>query len=410
MLLGYGAIGVVCFIWLLGWCAWPKAWPSGGNFFVTAMVMVMIVNWLTLFAAARRIGMDRRDGILELLLTTPLAPQEIVEGEVRALEAGFKPLQLTVLSLLLLMMTGGFLIRSWNPVALMTDVVIWGALCFWCVTNPRGRILNVMWAALNSGRPLYSVFKWRGSKWNWFLIVFNLPFLSSAALGGGPGVTFPSGSLMEFVMVCIFGIPACADCLLGRTMYGTFQTDTRRRFVKHMRLIATEPLPDPDDPVFKDWDGMHPLQYRSSVAVGAGWPAFADPCKAEAPGASGAREAHGKVSLESAALPRDALALFQLLQERTIEYAMIGGLAMKAYLADRYFKDADLMMSADAFSGLPELHVLERTDYFICAQFREIRAVIYLTENPFFEAVQAGSLPQHCVSAEWRSRRSPSRD
>jgi hypothetical protein len=77
-----------------------------------------------------------------------------------------------------------------------------------------------------------------------------------------------------------------------------------------------------------------------------------------------------------------------LLKERGVDYAVIGGLAMKAYLADRYGKDADLLMSADAFSSIRDFHVLERTDFFICAQFREIRAVIYLTTNPFFEAVQ----------------------
>jgi hypothetical protein len=278
---------------------------------VTALVMVMIVNWLMLFAAARRLGHDRRDGILELLLTTPLSPQEMVEDEVRALEAEFKPLQITVFILLLLMMAGGFLIRAWDPVALITYLVIWGALCFWCVTKPKGRILSVMWAALNSGRPLYSVFKWRGSKWSWFWIIYSVPFFANAGFSGGVGAAFPSGSWVEFFMVCFLGLPACADCLLGRSDYAALPYETRRKLIKHMRLIATEPLPDPDDPVFKDWDGLQPLQYRgASASVGDGWPVFADPFKAGAPRSSEVRELHGKVSMERASVARDALALF----------------------------------------------------------------------------------------------------
>jgi ABC-type transport system involved in multi-copper enzyme maturation permease subunit len=87
VLAGYSAIGLVCAVWLLGWRAWPQTWPSNPNFFLTAMVFIVLVNWLTMFTAARRIGTDRRDGMLELVLTTPASPEEIVDGEVRALEA-----------------------------------------------------------------------------------------------------------------------------------------------------------------------------------------------------------------------------------------------------------------------------------------------------------------------------------
>jgi ABC-type Na+ efflux pump permease subunit len=49
----------------------------------------------------------RREGSLELLLTTPLRPDEIVEGQAAALRAQFRPVRLALLGLFALMMLGG---------------------------------------------------------------------------------------------------------------------------------------------------------------------------------------------------------------------------------------------------------------------------------------------------------------
>jgi len=388
LLLGGCTIGLICLLWVIGWRTWPRAWPSNANFFVTALVLITTVNWLALFAAARRVGTDRRDGILELLLTTPLSPQEMVDGEIRALEAEFKPLRIAVLGFLVLMMAGGFTMRSWNVFAAITYAAIWCALFAWCLSSPKGRILEVMWAALNSGRPVYSMFRWRGNKWSWYWILFNMGILGRRPSGGGLGFAFPSGSTVEFTLLCAIGIPVGAFYYLGRTVRTELQNNLRRRLMMDMRLIATEPLPDPNDPAFKYWDGVHRLQYRAhSTPVGVGWPVFADAVETDVQ-PYGHATAHREVANAGVTAPLDALALFQLLRERTVKYSMVGGLAVNAYLANRNIKDADVLMSASELERLPELHIQEWTDFFICAQFRTIRVVIYLTADPFFEAVQ----------------------
>jgi ABC-type transport system involved in cytochrome c biogenesis permease component len=388
VLLAYCTIGLICVLWLIGWRAWPHAWPSNANFFITAMVLISVVNWLTLFAAARRIGTDRRDGILELLLTTPLSPQEMVDGEVAALAAEFKPLQRIVLSFLVLMMLGGFMIRSWNTRAAITYLLIWGFLCGWCVKNPKGRILKVMWAALNTGRPVHSVFRRRGNRWTWFWMFYNIRNVINGGFGLGTGA-FPSGSILEFTLVCAIGVPAFVLYYLSRAMQMDLDGDVRRRLIMDMRLIATEPLPDPTDPRFKNWDGTHRLQYRaSSTHVPNGWPVFVDPIAIDRPQAETQWAASHKVSTPDVIVPYDALDLCQMLHEQKVDYVMAGGLVMNAYLADRNIKDSHLLMSAGALKRIPELKVQERTDFFNCAQFRGIRVVIYLTSNPFFEAVQ----------------------
>jgi len=387
VLLGYCTIGVICFLWLIGWRAWPQVWPSNGNFFITAMVLIAIVNWLTLFAAARRIGTDRRDGILELLLTTPLSPQEMVDGEVTALAAAFKPLRLTVLGIFILMMMGGFMIRSWNMFAAVTYLIIWCVLCFWCLSTPRGRILTVMWSALNTGRPVYSVFKLRGSKWNWIWMFYNARNIFNSGLAAG-ATGFPSGSTTEFIIVCAVGLPVCAIIYFVRAMQPDFERDMKRRLIMDMRLIATEPLPDPNDPAFKDWDGTHRMQYRGSSAnVPNGCPVFVDPVAISRPSDSHLSASH-KVSTSSVIMLQDALALCQMLRDHAVDYVMAGGLVTNAYLADRNVKDADLLMSSSALKGVPELRILEETDFFKCAQCRQIRVVVYLTANPFFQDVQ----------------------
>lgn len=388
VLMGYATIGLLCLLWLLGWHTWPHVWPSTANFFITAMLLLAIVNWLRLFAAARRLAMDRRDGALELLLTTPLAPQEIVDGQVDALTQEFKPLQYTVLVLLILMMLGGFFIRSWNARAVIAYLVVWGVLCGWCLRNLKGRILKVMWAALNTGRPAYAVFKWRDFKWSWFWMAYNIRFLLNSGLGSS-AAGFPSGSTLEFTLLCIIIVPAGVFYFLGRAAQREIENLTRKRLVTEMRLIATEPLPDPNDPSFENWDNVQRLQYLgASNRVPNGWPAFADPVhpvqlRRQRDSARPQKESDSKIILL-----HDTLHLFGLLEEQRVPFVIVGGLAMKVYVQDRTANDADILMSARALECVAELQIQERTDFFCRAHFRGIRVVVYLVENPFFEAIR----------------------
>jgi hypothetical protein len=192
VLLGYGAIGSICVIWLAGWGTWPAAWPSNANFFITAMLLVAAVKWLKLYGAARRYGRDRRDGNLELLLTTPARPQDILEGTLAGLTRQFRPLEFTVLALLVLMMLGGFSLRPWNVRAALTYAAVWCALGAWCLSRSRGQVLSVIWAAVNTGRPGYAVFWKRRNSWSWGIwAYFSLRNVLSSGLVGRPAGGVP---------------------------------------------------------------------------------------------------------------------------------------------------------------------------------------------------------------------------
>jgi hypothetical protein len=391
VLLAYGAVGLVCLFWLLGWLAWPRVWPSNANFFITAIVLLAIVHGFRLFGAARRIGTDRREGTLELLLTTSLTPWEIVDGELAALAEDFRPLQRLVCGLFVLMMIEDFLIRPWNVRAAIAYVLVWSAFCTWCLQNPTARTLKVMWAALNTGRPVYAVFHNNQGKWMWVWVLFNARNFFNSGFGARAN-GFPSGSVLEFVVVCILGVFAGVLLWSGRGKQQGVEREARRRLILEMRVIATEPLPDPKDPAFEKWDSVQRFPHLAVPAHDRdGWPLFADPMELAL------RRTYGHQMGSSAGSPTDGIAIqdaldfLKCLEERKVSYTVIGGLAMDAYLGQRTTKNVDVLMSVRALESLPELEIKERVNNFCRARFRQARVVVYGTENPFFETVRARS-------------------
>ena len=176
--LGWLVVGGIVLVWLLCWAAWPAQWPSVPNLFITATLLNSMLAWLTRHTAAQALGQARRDGAYELLLTTPLDPRDIVWGTLEALRGQFRALADVVLSLNVLMMLGGLVVRSWNAGALAVYGCIWlFLLCWvWSLGHRWSRVLPVMWASLNCGRPAHAVWRTSGfNSWSWLWILFNLP-------------------------------------------------------------------------------------------------------------------------------------------------------------------------------------------------------------------------------------------
>ncbi|HXO30280.1 MAG TPA: hypothetical protein VOA80_23230, partial [Thermoanaerobaculia bacterium] len=57
--------------------------------------------------------------------------------------------------------------------------------------------------------------------------------------------------------------------------------------------------------------------------------------------------------------------LFDLLEERHVEYALVGGLAVLHYLPGRNTKDIDLIMAPAGLDALPEIVVKSRHRTFV---------------------------------------------
>jgi len=94
-------------------------------------------------------------------------------------------------------------------------------------------------------------------------------------------------------------------------------------------------------------------------------------------------------------VPQDAMDLFRLLQERRVDYLLVGGMAMLTYVKGRNTKDVDLLMSVAALEQLPELVIEERNDFFARGKFKSIQVDLLLTKNPLFKIVAEKFATKH---------------
>jgi hypothetical protein len=80
--------------------------------------------------------------------------------------------------------------------------------------------------------------------------------------------------------------------------------------------------------------------------------------------------------------------LFRLLDERRIEYLLVGGVAMLQYVEGRNTEDVDLIMALSALERLPEIRLESREGDFARGRFEGLQVDLLLTGNPLFEEVR----------------------
>ena len=250
VLQAWGFMASVCAFWLLGWCTWPHVWPSTVNFFTTAIVLLTGIDMLAAHAAARRMAADRRDGALELLLTTALGPGEMLTGQRAALRRQFRRVKWGLFGLLVGMGLAGLLTRHWTTPGLVSYLAVWCVSFAWCWGAAQRFAPQAMWVAANCGRPLYGVFR-TGGKWNrlWMLYWF-WSMANSFGRFGGRARSFPSGTIGEMwvtvaIVLCVLLVMVFSQRKSSEAMADPL--------VSQLRLIAQEPLPQRDDPRFKEW-------------------------------------------------------------------------------------------------------------------------------------------------------------
>jgi hypothetical protein len=255
LMLAWGVLAAIGIVWCACFAAWPTGWLCLPNFFITALVLNTAVSWIMNYAAARRIGEDRRSGALELLLTSTMPVEIIVTGQMAATRLQFRAVRWALAGVFVLMMATGFFLRGWNGPALFVYLGIWFAILSWAAFMGALSLIKVFWISLSTGRPGYSVWKSSGLSWVTFLWIG----FSVRNFGRGAG-TFPTGSAVEvFVVSCIIVI-ACLGALAGRTSH-----PFRDLALRHLRATAARPLPEPPDPRFKLWkDVSQPFPMSAS--------------------------------------------------------------------------------------------------------------------------------------------------
>jgi hypothetical protein len=79
--------------------------------------------------------------------------------------------------------------------------------------------------------------------------------------------------------------------------------------------------------------------------------------------------------------------LFAILEQRKIEYVLVGGIALLHYVEGRNTQDLDLLMARSALDKLPELKVSNQDMYFVRAAYEDLQIDVLLTKNPLFKKV-----------------------
>lgn len=80
--------------------------------------------------------------------------------------------------------------------------------------------------------------------------------------------------------------------------------------------------------------------------------------------------------------------LFALLEERRIDYLLVGGIALLTYVEGRNTEDIDLILAASSLDRLPEIRQVGREDAFVRGSFDGLQVDLLLTHNPLFEKVR----------------------
>lgn len=92
--------------------------------------------------------------------------------------------------------------------------------------------------------------------------------------------------------------------------------------------------------------------------------------------------------MNSDLLPSAVDRLFVLLEQRNVEYVLVGGIAMLQYVEGRNTEDIDLIVTLPSLSSLPEIKITSQDLYFARGRFEALQIDFLLTQNPLFELVR----------------------
>ncbi len=95
--------------------------------------------------------------------------------------------------------------------------------------------------------------------------------------------------------------------------------------------------------------------------------------------------------------------LFDLLDDRSVDYALVGGIAMLVYLDGRNTQDIDLIVARESLELLPEIVVQDINPEFARAKLEELSVDFLFTSNKLFEKV----LREQTVMKDFSGRKIP---
>jgi ABC-type Na+ efflux pump permease subunit len=233
-------LAVAVLLWILGWAAIGTRWLSPGNAFTCSIVLHLCFNWILAYTAGRRLADERQAGSFEVLLTVPLDPKTIVDGQCRALLVQFRTVWITVFLLDVVLSGGGFTVSGWTTPGAAFYVAAWGVLVPYWFANHLETASCAMWISAWTGRPAYAALQaMRRMVW--------VPFWLWVVVRDLPRPRFPVPAAALIVILAAVFYVGGLICFARRHRL-------REKLARELRLIACAPIPARGDKRFKKWD------------------------------------------------------------------------------------------------------------------------------------------------------------
>jgi len=99
-------------------------------------------------------------------------------------------------------------------------------------------------------------------------------------------------------------------------------------------------------------------------------------------------------------LPDVVEQLFILLEQREVQYLLVGGIALLSYVDGRNTQDVDFILSKSELSALPEIDLQNENRDFARGDFSGLQIDFLLTQNKLFEQVRQ----EFCAEREFGGR------
>lgn len=215
-------------LWLGGYWAWGNLWLDQSTYVFTGLALHSVLKWALASEASWQLSQDRRSGVLELLLVSPLTPDQIVRGQLRALGRHFAgPVAVVVAVDVVFLLTH---LRDTEWVVLwivgltmfLADLVTLSVLGMWLGLS-RGNHTRALLTALG----LVCVLPW---------VLFYLTVaIQEAGATPTPGFLHETGA----PQVLWLGLGLAVDGLLGAWAWGNLHT--RFRHIVSERPASARP-------------------------------------------------------------------------------------------------------------------------------------------------------------------------
>ena len=235
-------IAALALLWIGGWFLLGVRWANVGTALACSILLHLGLNWLLACAAGKRLGEERQTGGLEVLLTTPLSVERLIDGQFRALWIQFRKTFVAMLALDVAFFCGGFAMPGWNALAVAAYVFLWALLFLTWFAVHRETACKAMWISVWTGRPVYAATQSTGH--GFFL------FVSFSVMLRGWFSKFPRGDTEEMFAVILIGMIGLGLAAKSFNRKSVIWTKLRTE----LRLIACAPIPVRGDKRFKRWD------------------------------------------------------------------------------------------------------------------------------------------------------------